>query len=255
MINIQTNNVLKRYILGAVIVAVFGLSTGSAVQAQVKSGRATETSDLSIYEVNTEIGDALKEALLQGLSVGVNRLSAKNGFLNNEAVKILFPTEGKKVERTLRGVGSGALVDNSVTSINRAAETAITEAQPIFANAIKQLAFDDGTKVLFGKLDAATSFLKREANAEIMESFKPIIAAKLNSSGATKYWDDVHASYSSIVKKKAKSDLLTYVTQKVMDGLYIEIAKEEANIRKNAKARTSPLLQRAFGFSDKQLSF
>lgn len=255
LIQKPTNNLLPRYIVGAVIFAIFGISTSSTVQAQVKTGRATETSNLSIYEVNTEIGDALIEALLQGVSVGANRLSATNGFLNNGAVKISFPTEAKKMERALRGIGSGALVDNAITSINRAAEAAIAEARPIFSNAIKLLAFEDGTKVLFGKNDAATTFFERAATDEIMTNFKPIVAASLDQSGATKYWKDVNKTYKNIVKKPVKTDLVTYVSQQTIHGLFLEIAKEEANIRKNAKARTSPLLKRAFGFSDKQLSF
>jgi ERCC4-related helicase len=51
---------------------------------------------------------------------------------------------------------------------------------------------------------------------------------------------------------KINPDVTDYVTQKAIAGLFVEIAKEELNIRQNLGARTTPLLQKVFSFADKQ---
>src|SRR5690348_10677111 len=75
-----------------------------------------------IIPSNLEIGTALKQALQQGTAKSSDQLSAINGFFGNAAVKILFPPEAQKVERTLRGMGMNKLCDNVILSLNRAAE-------------------------------------------------------------------------------------------------------------------------------------
>ncbi|WP_332910333.1 DUF4197 family protein [Algoriphagus boritolerans] len=44
------------------------------------------------------------------------------------------------------------------------------------------------------------------------------------------------------------------MTQKAIDGLFVEIAKEELKIRENVAARTSPLLKKVFGYAESQKS-
>src|SRR5580704_16463845 len=71
-----------------------------------------------------EIGNGLKDALQQGTSKSSGRLSAVNGFFGNAAVKILFPPQAQKAEKTLRSIGLSSLCDKVILSLNRAAEDA-----------------------------------------------------------------------------------------------------------------------------------
>ena len=73
---------------------------------------------------NDDIIKGLKEALVQGTQKGVDILSVKDCFLKNDAVKVLFPPEAQKVEKTLRDIGAGSIVDMAVEKLNRAAEDA-----------------------------------------------------------------------------------------------------------------------------------
>ena len=106
-----------------------------------------------------EMNLGLKQALEFGTNYSADRLSAKDGFLGNVAIKILFPDEAKKVENTLRSIGLNSLCDNVILSLNRAAEDAAIEAKPIFVAAIKQMSFQDVTNILLGQQDAATTYL------------------------------------------------------------------------------------------------
>jgi len=202
---------------------------------------------------NAEIGNGLKEALQVGTSKSSDQLSAVDGYFANAAVKILFPPEAQKAEKTLRSIGLGKLCDNVILSLNRAAEDAAKQAKPIFLNSIRQMTLQDVTNILLGGQDAATQYFKRTTTAQLTASFKPVIQASLNKVGATKYYGDAANEYNKVpFVSKINPDISAYVTQKAIDGLFLEIAQEELNIRKNISARTSPLLQKVFGYADKQ---
>jgi hypothetical protein len=199
-----------------------------------------------------EIGNGLKQALEIGTTKSSDQLSSVNGFFANAAVKILFPPEAQKVERTLRSIGLSKLADNVILSLNRAAEDAAGKAKPIFVNAIKQMTLQDVTNILLGSQDAATQYFKRATTLQLAESFKPVVQASLNKVGATKYYGDAAAAYNKVpFASKVNPDISDYVTQKAISGLFVEIAQEELNIRQNLSARTTPLLQKVFSFYDK----
>lgn len=201
---------------------------------------------------NTEISQALKQALEIGTRQGTSRLSEKDGFLGNLAVKILFPPEAQKVESTLRSLGLNTLADNIILSLNRAAENAAAEAAPIFISAIRQMTIADATNILLGDKDAATLYFKRTTTAELMKKFRPVVAQSLSEVNATKYWSDAIGQYNRIpLVKPIEADLTQYVAQKAIDGLFNEIAKEELKIRDNFSARNSVLLQKVFGYADR----
>ncbi|RYD94131.1 MAG: DUF4197 domain-containing protein [Sphingobacteriales bacterium] len=200
-----------------------------------------------------EIASGLKQALEQGTNKSSDQLSSTNGFFGNAAVKLLFPPEAQKAEKTLRSLGLNSLCDNVILSLNRAAEDAAKEAKPIFINSIKQLTIQDATNILFGNPDAATQFFKRTTNAQLMAKFKPVIENSLGKVGATKYYGDVVSTYNKVpFVTKMNPDISDYVTQKAIEGLFIEIAKEELNIRKTLSARSTPLMQKVFGYADRK---
>lgn len=199
-----------------------------------------------------EIGNGLKQALELGTSKSSDQLSTVNGFFGNAAVKLLFPPEAQKVEKTLRSIGLGKLADNVILSLNRAAEDAAGKAKPIFVSAIKQMTLQDVTNILLGNQDAATQYFRRVTTAQLSASFKPVVQASLNKVGATKYYGDAAAAYNKVpFMTKVNPDISDYVTQKAISGLFVEIAQEELNIRQNLSARTTPLLQKVFGYYDK----
>jgi hypothetical protein len=199
-----------------------------------------------------EIGMGIKEALEIGTSRGADLLSAKDGYLGNMAVKILFPPEALKVEKTLRSLGMGSLADNVITSLNRAAEDAAKEAKPIFISAIKQMTITDASNILLGNKNSATEYFKRVTTAQLTEKFKPVIASSLSKVGATKYWGTATTQYNRIpLVKPVNSDLSDYATQKAIEGMFIQVAQEELTIRDNLGARSSTLLQKVFGYADK----
>ena len=201
----------------------------------------------------SEISLGLKQALEFGTTASADRLSATDGFFANAAIKILFPEEAQKVERTLRSVGLNKLADNVILSINRAAEEAAIEAKPIFISAVKGMTFSDATNILLSRQqDAATLYFKGVTGLQLQDKFRPIIESSLNRVGATKYWSDAITAYNRIpLVGKVNPDLTSYVTGKAVDGIFLEIAQEELKIRSRISARSTPLLQKVFAYADR----
>lgn len=213
----------------------------------------TQTGALGGNPTQTEIAMGLKQALEFGTNYSTERLSANDGYFGNLAIKILFPEEAQKVERTLRSVGLNKLADNVILTINRAAESAAKEAKPIFVNAIKQMTITDAANILLGnQSDAATQYFKRVTTSLLAERFRPIIQTNLSKVGATKNWAEAVSYYNQIpLVADINPDLAGYVTQKAIEGLFYEIAQEELRIRSNISARSTPLLQKVFAYADR----
>lgn len=222
------------------------------VQSQSKLGNILKQLPTTANPSALEIGQGIKQALEIGTSKGADQLSAKDGFLGNLAVKLLFPPEAQKVEKTLRSIGLGSLADNVILSLNRAAEDAAKEAKPIFVSAIKQMTITDATNILLGNKDAATEYFKRVTTAQLTAKFSPVVTNSLSKVGATKYWGDAAGKYNKLpLVKPVNTDLSGYVTQKAIDGMFIQVAQEELTIRNNLNARSTTLLQKVFGYADK----
>lgn len=200
----------------------------------------------------TEVSQGLKEALIQGISKGADQASATDGFFKNELIKILLPEDARRVENTLRQIGLGAEVDRALLTINRGAEKAAMEAKPIFISAIRQLTIQDAFNILKGEPDAATQFLRRTTESQLISLFQPRIQESLDEVGATRYYGDIANAYNAIplTNRKIDPDLNAYVTQRAIDGLFLLVAQEEKNIRENPMERTTALMKRVFAAQD-----
>jgi hypothetical protein len=242
---------MKKSILYFSVLASVLTLNSCDVQSQNAIGNVLKNIPVGGSPTTLEISQGLKQALEIGTSAGADRLSATDGFFGNMAVKILFPTEAQKVEKTLRSVGLNKLADNVILSLNRAAEDAAKQAKPIFVNAIKQMTITDATNILLGNKNSATEYFKRVTTAQLMQKFKPVINTSLNKVGATRYWGDAATAYNKVpFVKPVNTDLSNYVAQKAIDGMFLQVAQEELKIRDNISARTSGLLQKVFGYAD-----
>jgi hypothetical protein len=198
---------------------------------------------------SSEIASGLKQALEIGAKNSANQLASLDGFFKNAAIKILLPPEAQKVEKTLRDLGMGSLVDKAVLSLNRAAEDAAKSAAPIFVNAVKTMTIQDALGILRGGDMAATNYLKSKTTSPLTEAFRPVIEKSLGNVGATKYWSDVFSTYNKFATNKIDPDLAGYVTGKAMDGIFYQVGLEEQKIRKDPAARVTELLKKVFGSS------
>jgi hypothetical protein len=194
-----------------------------------------------------EVGRGLKEALSKGAEAAAAKVSATDGFFKNEAIKLLWPEDAKKVESKLLSMGMNKLCDDFTLSINRAAEEACKKAAPIFLKAISSMTLQDAMGILRGNERAATDYLQRTTSSELRKAFQPEIEKALQLVNATKYWTDIASIYNKIpLVTPVTTDLPGFVTDKAMTGLFVYVAEKEAAIRNNPLERTTELLKRVF---------
>ena len=200
---------------------------------------------------NADIAAGLKEALNNGITKEVSKLTLTDGFFKNEAVKILLPAELQKVDKTLRGLGMSSLADEGLKVLNRAAENAVKEATPIFVDAVTKMTFNDAKNILMGSDNSATVYLQNSTSSALYGKFSPVVQSSLGKVGADKVWSNIITKYNSIpMVSKVNPDLKDYVTQEAMKGVFKMVAVEEKDIRNNLVARTSDLLRRVFSLQD-----
>jgi hypothetical protein len=193
-----------------------------------------------------EIVSGLKQALELGAQKSTDKLSAPNGFFKDAAVKILLPKQVQDIEKKMRMLGMGKLVDNAELSMNRAAEDASKSAAPIFLSAIKQMTVTDALNILRGTDTAATTYLRKTTTVQLTSAFMPIVEESLKKTDAAKYWKDVFTAYNRFSSKPVDTDINSYVTGKALDGIFHYVAQEEINIRENPAGRVTDVLKKVF---------
>jgi hypothetical protein len=197
---------------------------------------------------DAKIGSGLQEALKIGTENAVLQTGSMDGFLKNQAIKILMPRPLQNIEQPLRLVGYGAQIDEFVISMNRAAERAVPFAKEIFWEAIGQMTFDDASKILNGNDTAATDYFKGKTSKKLHSAFRPTVETVMADAGVTRQYNDLIGRYRSVPFAKSISfDIDQYVTEKTTDGLFFVVGQEEQKIRTNPAARVTDLLKDVFG--------
>ena len=230
------------------LITVFSLS--SCVEMQQVLNQLPQTQGLGGIGI-IDVAGGLKEALNNGITKQVSKLTATDGFYGNQAVKILLPADLQKVDKGLRRIGLSSLADEGLKAINRAAEDAVKEATPIFVSAVSNMSFTDARGILMGNENSATAYLQNTTTTALYAKFNPVVKNSFSKVGADKIWANIITKYNSIpLVTKVNPDLNDYVTNQALTGVFKMIAVEEKDIRTNLNARTSTLLKSVFAMQD-----
>ncbi len=219
---------------------------GSTDTKTISAESLTKLNGLS----NATVASGLKEALSLGLTDGIKTLGQKNGFYNNSVAKILMPEELQNVEKTLRSLGMGTLADKGIKLLNSAAEDAVSEAAPIFVNAVTSMTITDAKDILVGGNNSATNYLKLKTTSDLTKAFQPKVEASLGKVGADKVWNNLITKYNTLTGNQIDPNLNAYVKQQTINGVFNMVAEKEEGIRGNKALRTTSLLQQVFGAQD-----
>ena len=209
----------------------------------------------------TEVVKGLKEALNVGTDTAVNRLSAIDGYYKDEVVKILLPEEVNVIIDNISKIPGGKdMVNNVILSINRTAEDAAKDAAPVFKNSITSMNISDALGILKGEDNAATKYLERTTYDQLYDLYKPKISISINKDlvgnvSTKEAWDELTGAWNKFANsmlgkmggyKPVHVDLDDYLTRKALDGLFIKIAEQEKQIRKDPVARVTDILKKIF---------
>ncbi|MBU2650372.1 MAG: DUF4197 domain-containing protein [Bacteroidetes bacterium] len=215
---------------------------------------------------NEEIVLGLKQALTVATDTSVSIVSKVDGYYMDPVIKILLPPEADIIVENinnplLSGLGLDLLVEDVILKINRAAEEAAKDAVPIFLDAITGMTITDAYNILHGNDTAATHYLRESTYLALFGLYEPVLQASLDKPiignvSAQSTWNTLTDEYNAIANtmigqlaglQPVNTDLGEYVTHKGLDGLFVKIADEEAEIRHNLSDRVTDLLRRVFG--------
>jgi hypothetical protein len=218
-----------------------GLCAGLMISA---SAMALSLSDLS----QKDASGGLKDALTQGAQVAVKQLGTPGGFSNNPDVKIELPGKLGKVASKMKQFGMGDQVDQLETSMNKAAETAVVQAQPILVDAVKKMTVEDAKGILSGGNDSATQYLNKTSREQIRAKFLPIVKQATDQVGLAGERVVLLGQAATLGVVDAKNaNIESYVTEQALNGLFEMIGKQEETIRKNPAAAATSLAKKVFG--------
>lgn len=210
-------------------------------------GAAQPTSPSTAGLSDEKISSGLKEALQVSTKNAVASAGRPDGFLKNEAIKIVLPDKLKTIGSGMRMIGRGGQVDELEVGMNRAAEQATPAAKAIFLSALKEMTFEDARKILTGGNTSATDYFKRKSSGELTTAFTPIVKRSMENVGVVKSYNRVLESAPGGSAIAGSFDLDKYVVGKTLDGLFYMLGQEEQKIRKNPAAQTTSLLKEVFG--------
>jgi hypothetical protein len=214
--------------------------------AATSSAPASRPSGLAQFTAQQQ-ADSLKQALTQGAETAVRNLAKKNGYLGNDKVRIPLPENLKKTDRALRKFGLGKYSDELITSMNRAAETAVPEAKTLLIGAVKRMTVTDAKDILLGNDDAATQYFRRNTENALGERFKPIVTQSMKKVSLARSYDRFAGKGVKLgLVKQQDARLDDYITRKALDGLFLMMAEQEKEIRAHPLQAVGDLAQQVF---------
>jgi len=178
-----------------------------------------DPSDTSISEAR--IAEGLKEALSVGIDSASGRVSKLNGYLLNEAIKILLPQDAQAVlaytNQLYSAVGPYITLlnmvgidpfnvsaiqnagDSLMVALNRAAEKAAPQSVSIFKDAIFGLTITQALDILHGDSIAATTFLEGKTYSPLTNLYEPFVDSTLELVHANQFWQSIATSYNQVM--------------------------------------------------------
>ena len=217
---------------------------GLLMLATYGQARALSLGDLT----NAEAGSGLKTALEKGVLTAIALLGKPDGFLGNPKVRIPLPGYLEDASRLLKNFGQGRRIDELVTAINRAAESAVPMGKDLLVGAVRSMNVNDAKNILSGGETSVTAFFAEKTRAPLGVKFLPVVNRATEKVGlASKYNEFAGKAAGFGLVKKEDANIQQYVTGRTLDGLFLMIGEEERKIRQDPVGTGSAILQKVFG--------
>jgi hypothetical protein len=201
------------------------------------------SSRLANYVLNENDAASAIRQLLQ--------LGARNnlaGSFNKDAIlTTIFPGNISRTLITLNSLGLTTEIDRFTNTMSTAAEKTATAAIPVFENSITNMKFNDAMTIIKRGGTSATDYLRTNTGSELRTALKPIVQSTLDEYKLNEQFNKIiKPGGQAIFGNKINLDLTNIMTGLVTEAMYKKIAEKEQQVRADAAARTTPLLQKVF---------
>lgn len=222
-------------------------SLGLLIAATYRQAYALSPGDLSRIS-QADASKGLKTALEKSALAAVAQLGQTDGFLGNPKVRIALPGYLDDAARLLRNFGQGPRIDELLTAMNRAAESAVPMGKDLLVSAVRSMNVNDAKNILTGSDNSVTQFFAQKTRSPLSVKFLPLVTQATEKVGlAVKYNEFASKAAGFGLVKKEDANLQQYVTAQTLNGLYTLIGDEEKKIRYDPVGSGSAILQKVFG--------
>ena len=223
---------------------VLGSSAGALLLAAHAHAQALSLGNIT----NAEASLGFQALIEKGALAAVSLLGKTDGFLGNDKVRIPLPRFLEDAAKLLKTLGQGKRVDELVTAMNRAAETAVPLANDLLVGALKSMSVTDAKKILSGGATSVTEFFAQKTRDPLSIQFLPVVTEATEKVGLAEKYNRVAGQAAGVgLLKKEDANIQVYVTRKTLDGLYFMIGEEEKKIRQDPIGSGSAILKKVFG--------
>ena len=198
---------------------------------------------LAGYRLNEQDAAA---AIRQMLQIGTQDGKLTGAFSKETIISTLFPGSVGKVLSTLQTLGLTNEVDRFANTFGNAAESAANNAVPVFVSGITSIKFNDAMRLIKAGGTAGTDYLKSTIGSDLRRSITPAMQSAINEYKLNDEWNKLIQPVKSITGNKLNLDLANLMAGIVAEKMFQKIAAKELEIRSNASARNTTLLQKVF---------
>lgn len=199
---------------------------------------------------DAELKNAYNSCLTLATDTALAHLCVTDGFYmyDNQSYRITLPSEMNFISDTLRAHGQGALIDTFVLHINRAAELGGDNFRKAFVSSINSLTYVNPNSFLStNDLTALTSYLSKNAYNTLYDNVLNTMILRMNSIGIPVDWSAIVQAYEQYAPGTVVTcNFYENSSKQVLDGLLIELGKEETLIRTDKSHRVTEYTKLVF---------
>lgn len=194
----------------------------------------------------TDYINGIKEALSIGARFGGQSLG-KGTFNKETLLSIILPKDLQRVTSILSTLGLSSEVDKFSNTLNKAAEETVEKSVPIFLDGIGKINIKNAAKIVANGGTSATDYLRSSIGDSLRNTIAPVMNTALNNYGVNAQFKKILQPVQMLLGDKLNLDLGNLMAGFIANSMFNKIEEKEKEIRLNAAARTSTLLQRVFG--------
>ena len=185
-------------------------------------------------------------AIRQLLELGVRDNNLTSAFRKETILSTLFPAPITNILNTINTLGLTNEVDRFTTTLSGAAEKTATASIPIFVNSINNMKFNDAMRIIKSGGTSATDYLRSSTGDSLRRSIRPIMQSAIDEYKLMDQWNSITKPARALAGNKLNLDLANLMSGMVAEAMFRKIAEKETQVRSDAAARTTNLLQKVF---------
>jgi hypothetical protein len=185
-------------------------------------------------------------AIRQLLQLGASNNNLAGAFNKDAILASVFPESVTRAMSVLNMLGMTSEIDRFTTTLGTAAERTATASVPVFVNSINNMNFTDAISIIKNGGTSATDYLRRNTSTQLQSAIRPSMQAAINEYNLNDQWNKIIKPAQSVFGSKFNPDLASIMSMMVADAMFRKIAEKEQQVRTDAAARTTPLLQKVF---------